>query len=310
MNFFRTSNKQNFDIYSGYTWYVPGIKGMFIMLGWLLAGTLAGSLITSAFTLFVGRNATMTYGMLISYPMMFIPPMIAAKYASSKNMMFEKGYALDSNHFEPIGGWAMAGLLIITTIACSFPIDFLSSLLPPIPKYLEDILKSMIQGNFFVNFLCVSIFAPFFEEWLCRGIVLRGLLNHKKKDGSKMRPVWAITISSLFFAVIHMNPWQAIPAFIIGMLMGYVYYKTGSLKLTMLIHFVNNTTALIMCNIASFKDADSWLDVMPEKTFAIICIAAVLFIAYVCFAIINKIEPIHEEGSCDAIEPEEMTRPL
>ena len=107
-----------------------------------------------------------------------------------------------------------------------------------------------------------------------------------------------------------MNPWQAIPAFIIGMLMGYVYYKTGSLKLTMLIHFVNNTNALIFGNIASLKDADSWLDVMPEKTFAIICIAAVLFVAYVCFAIINKIEPIHEEGSCDAIEPEEMTRPL
>ena len=125
-----------------------------------------------------------------------------------------------------------------------------------------------------------------------------------------LRPVWAITISALFFAIIHMNPWQAIPAFILGMFMGYVYYKTGSLKMTMLIHFTNNTIALILGNIDPLKDAESWLDIMPKSTFAIICAVSVVLIAYICYAIIYKIEPLRPEGSCDIIEPEEMIRPL
>jgi len=310
MGFFRRSSGQNFDIYSGYAWHVPGIKGMFIMLGWLLVGAVAGSLFTMAFTMAAGKEAALNYGMIISYPVMFIPAMIAAKYISNRNMMFEKGYALDNNNFGATGGPALAGLVIIVTMAFSFPIDALLSILPPMPEYLEDLMKSMTQGNFLSNFLCVSIFAPFFEEWLCRGTVLRGLLNHRDKNGGTLRPVWAITISALFFAIIHMNPWQAIPAFILGMFMGYVYYKTGSLKMTMLIHFTNNTIALILGNIDPLKDAESWLDIMPKSTFAIICAVSVVLIAYICYAIIYKIEPLRPEGSCDIIEPEEMIRPL
>lgn len=309
MGFFRKSAKQNFDIYSGYSWHVPGIKGMFVMLAWLLAGTIIGSLVAEVFTLVSGQSS-MDYTMLISYPLMFIPPMIAAKYASSRNMMFETGYAMDSSHFGRTGGWGLAGILTVTTIACSFPLDLTTSILPPMPDFLKEILKNMTQGKLWVNFLSVSIFAPFFEEWLCRGTILRGLLNYKRKDGSNMKPVIAITISALAFAIIHMNPWQAIPAFLLGMLMGYVYYKTGSLKLTMLIHFVNNTTALTIANIEQFKDAETWLDVMPKSTFAVICIASVLLIAFVVIGIIGKIEAQTPQGSCDAIEPAGMTQPL
>ncbi len=70
-------------------------------------------------------------------------------------------------------------------------------------------------------------------------------------------------ISAVFFAVIHLNPWQAIPAFLLGCLFGYVYYRTGSLKLTMLMHFANNTFALAVAHIDAFEEAESWLDVLP-----------------------------------------------
>ncbi len=51
-----------------------------------------------------------------------------------------------------------------------------------------------------------------------------------------MNPALAIAISAIFFATIHGNLWQGISAFILGSFFGYVYYKTGSLKLTMLMH--------------------------------------------------------------------------
>jgi len=163
------------------------------------------------------------------------------------------------------------------------------------PDWLEETLGGLTGGNFWLNFLCVSIFAPFFEEWLCRGMVLRGLL------GRRVKPVWAIVISALFFAVIHMNPWQAIPAFILGLLFGYVYYRTGSLKLTMLMHFTNNTFALIIGHIESLSDYETWQDLLGQMYWIYFGVA-VLIIALVVLAF-KKVPLNRSYGNCDVVPP-------
>ena len=142
------------------------------------------------------------------------------------------------------------------------------------PEWLEEALKSMTSGNFWLNFLCVSIFAPIFEEWLCRGMILRGLLDRGVK------PVWAIIFSAVFFGLIHLNIWQMIPAILIGVVLGYVYWKTRSLKLTMLMHFTNNTMSLILSRIDSLQDAESWVQVLGSwywLAFAACLLLVVLF---------------------------------
>lgn len=277
MAFFRKSNKQNFDVLSGYSWYVPGMKGMFALLAALLFGALLGNVAVLCM-LPLGKEAAETYGTLISYPVMFIPAMIYAKTKSYRSMTFETGYRIDSSHFTEGGAAVTMLICMIATMAMAFALDAVNALMPPMPEALEKLLDSMTQGNFLLNFISVSIFAPFFEEWLCRGMILRGLLNHKRADGSCMKPLWAIIISALFFAVIHMNPWQAIPAFAIGCLMGYVYYRTGSLKLTMLMHFTNNTLALAVGQIDSLKDCDSWMEAMPSKMYWLLFAASLLLI--------------------------------
>ena len=213
---------------------------MFALLGLLLVGALFGSLVTVLLTLIYGASFATEYGTLVAYPLMFLPPMMYAGFKSRSNAVFEQGYALDSNHFGKFGGIVCALMATAAVLAAAFMTDAINAQMPPMPKWLDDALTSMTQGKLWVNLLCVSIFAPLFEEWLCRGMVLRGLLNAKNYDGSaRIAPVWAILISALFFAVIHANPWQAIPAFILGCLFGYIYYRTGSLKLTMLMHCVN-----------------------------------------------------------------------
>ena len=147
--------------------------------------------------------------------------------------------------------------------------------------------------------------APFFEEWLCRGMVLRGLLNYKKVGTDKrgMHPAAAIAISAFFFAFIHLNPWQAIPAFLMGLVFGYVYYKTGSLKLTMLMHFTNNTFALCMAQ-TSWGEAENMLEIMPVKLYVIAVIAALLLVA-LFFNSLRKIKTQSPQGTCDYLAPEE-----
>lgn len=284
---------RNWDFFSRYSWYLPGVGGMFMLLALLLVGTVLGSLLSGIFTLSMGE-AGMEYAMLISYPVMFIPPMIYAGVKSSHQRYNNAGLKIDSSNFDPLGGLLCALVVMVGTVASSFCSDALISLLPEMPESLEKLLKSMTTGTVWVNFLCVSIFAPFFEEWLCRGMVLRGLL------GNGMKPVWAIVVSAVFFAFIHMNPWQAVPAFLLGCLFGFVYYKTGSLKLTMLMHFTNNTFALVCSHIPGFEEMDSWMDVLPGMQYWCIfgCTLALIALA---LKTLCRIKPENPQGNMDSV---------
>ena len=127
-------------------------------------------------------------------------------------------------------------------------------------------------------------------------MVLRGLL------GNGVKPVWAIVISALFFAFIHLNPWQAVPAFLLGCLFGYVYYKTGSLKLTMLMHFANNTFSLLLSNVDALEDADSFLDVFPGGRYWVIFFACLLLLVLIIRSF-NRIPKENPEGNLDPVKP-------
>ena len=266
---------------------------MLILLLMLLLGGVLGNVITLLFTACLGAAKGTEYAMVVSYPVMFIPAMMYAGAKSRARSFTGGGLKLDSDNFSPVGGVLCAVLAAVGTVTMAFCTDALGQVLPPMPEWLEQTLESMTQGNLLLNFLCVSIFAPFFEEWLCRGMVLRGLL------GNRVKPVWAIVISALFFALIHLNPWQALPAFLLGCIFGYVYYKTGSLKLTMLMHFTNNTVSLIMSNIDSFKEAESWMDVFPGAVYWTVFAACLIATALVVLKF-SKVDGT-PEGNCDSV---------
>ena len=298
--------QKNYEFFSNYDHYTPGPAGILILLLLLLAGAFVGGLISTPVALFMQDNPdAMLYATLISYPLMFIPPMIYASYKSRENSFFGKGYKLSNNHYSPLGIAFCAILVVIATLCNTFVADSLISLLPPTPEWLENMLSSLTQGNFLLNFLCVSIFAPFFEEWLCRGMVLRGLLNyeHRNKEGEAVRgikPVWAIVISAAFFALIHFNSWQGIAAFLMGLLFGYVYYRTGSIWLTMLMHCANNTFALVMSNIDSLKDIENISEAMPAPVYWTLLAFCIVFIVYFVFRFL-AIKPLDKQGSCAEI---------
>lgn len=95
-------------------------------------------------------------------------------------------------------------------------------------------LKTLLSIDFRVNSILLScVYAPFIEEMMYRGIVLNGLL---KKYSVKI----ALFSSSLIFGLMHFSFLQGINAFLIGLIIGYVFIKTKSLYLCIFIHFCNN----------------------------------------------------------------------
>lgn len=279
----------NKTLFNKDSYYLPGVSGMLAMFVMFLLGAVLGNIVVLVLTAFLPADLATELSTVISYPLMFVPPMIFARRRSRMASIFDSGLAVDSNNFGRLGGVRMAFAAAFATIAMAFVAEPVTALLPAAPEWFEQIMESMTGGNIILTFICVSIFAPLFEEWLCRGMVLRGLLT-------KMSPAWAIAVSALFFAVLHMNPWQALPAFLLGLLFGYVYYKTGSLKLTMLMHFTNNTMALIFSKIPSFAEADTLADVMTPWAYACLIIVCVLYLA--AMVITLRAIPMRSEEAC------------
>ena len=293
----------DYDLFSGHAWYVPGVTGMFGLIAWFLLGSLLGGILTLLMGLFMPPEAIQNYSMIVVYPVQFLPAMVYAANQSRKNMVFDPGYVLDNKHFQPYGLGLMILITVVMTFASMFVFDLpnywnmqltnKSSILAQLYEMFTELMKEMTGGPFWSSFLVVAIFAPIFEEWLCRGMVLRGLLT-------KMKPVWAIVVSALFFAVIHANPWQALNAFLIGLVMGYVYYKTGSLILTMIIHFVNNGSAVILSNIESLKDYDYWIDILGPGNYYFV-FAVSCFVLAACLWAFSRIKVENPWGNIDRI---------
>lgn len=86
-------------------------------------------------------------------------------------------------------------------------------------------------------FIQTAILPAIFEEYFIRDRVL----NLCKKYGN----LFAIIFSSLMFAILHMNLTQGIFAFLMGIILSVVVIKTKDLKISMIIHFLNNGYAAL-----------------------------------------------------------------
>ncbi|GMO54627.1 MAG: type II CAAX endopeptidase family protein [Termitinemataceae bacterium] len=109
----------------------------------------------------------------------------------------------------------------------------------PMPDILKNVFESMIvKQNIIIAIVVVAIVPALFEEMYFRGLLLNGL----SKNYSQRK---AIIITAIIFAIIHLNPWQSISAFVIGLFSAWICIKANSILLSIYIHLFNNSLALI-----------------------------------------------------------------
>jgi membrane protease YdiL (CAAX protease family) len=91
--------------------------------------------------------------------------------------------------------------------------------------------------NQILLFVAVALIAPLIEELLFRGFLQKSL--------AKKMPVWAaIAISALIFGAVHMDLYAMPPLVVMGAIFGVIYHLTGSLRVTIILHALNNAAAL------------------------------------------------------------------
>jgi membrane protease YdiL (CAAX protease family) len=109
----------------------------------------------------------------------------------------------------------------------------------PMPDFVEEFFLALIQGNRIFAFLGVCLLAPMMEELFFRGFVFRNFLERYSFRK-------AVVVSSVLFALFHLNPWQAIVAFGIGLLNAWLVLRSGSVVPGMLAHFATNFTSVFL----------------------------------------------------------------
>ncbi len=80
------------------------------------------------------------------------------------------------------------------------------------------------------------LLAPVAEEMLFRGLV-------QKASVDAYGPAKGILLAAAVFGLVHWMPMSVINAFVLGIILGYVYYKTASIVPVVLLHLANNALA-------------------------------------------------------------------
>lgn len=115
---------------------------------------------------------------------------------------------------------------------------FISDFVSEVPTLVD--LQDQLEGwSIWKQFFFVALTPAICEEILFRGFALRPL---EKTFGGK----WAIILTALAFAIVHLDFVRLVPTFALGLAFGYAAVKSRSIFPSMALHLLNNSFALFM----------------------------------------------------------------
>ncbi len=208
---------------------------LFIFIGLQLVG---GAIITTLWSLIAG-NSDKTAAMLITTTgvigLLTIVIFLWTRYAEVSPTWLRT---------RP---WTVLSWSVIAALGALIPSAWIQEQMPELPNFAEQEFGTIMGTPW--GYLVIGLLAPLSEEIVLRGAILKELLKSEKLS------TWtAIAISALFFALVHMNPAQMPHAFLIGLLLGWMYYRTGSILPGVAYHWANNSVAYVM--YALYPDPD------------------------------------------------------
>lgn len=156
---------------------------------------------------------------------------------------------------------SLALLLVIGVSAQFFVggiLEIVELLFPEAMAEYAELMEDTSVGVFaIVSALSIAVLAPINEEIVCRGVMLEYAMRAMSPgwnatDGARYRAVsarafWiANTLQALAFGVLHMNLIQGSYAFVLGAVLGWVFWRTGKLRYPIILHFAMNASSYLV----------------------------------------------------------------
>ena len=141
----------------------------------------------------------------------------------------------------------------------------------PLEDNLDDVFDSLSHNT--LGVLGLAVLAPLLEEVLFRGAIQGALMRFFG------RPWPAIIVAALVFGIIHWNPVQTVYATLFGIVLGWIYYRTGSLMSVIVGHVLNNTFAVITTLLGNSAEDEAVAGSAPNVTGFILFAALSVYLA-------------------------------
>ncbi len=123
-------------------------------------------------------------------------------------------------------------LLLAMVMALGYVLKYFQPELPP--QYYEEMLRTASRLPDLLMVLAVgAVLAPLSEELFYRGMIYPLFRKH-------LGPMWGGIISGIFFGLVHLDLWRALPLALGGIVLCYIYEKSGSIFVAILAHGVWN----------------------------------------------------------------------
>lgn len=270
---------------------VPGFKSICVRIGIMMIVVFASRAAVSVMSVFIapylaGLNLTPTMAYLldatISVIFLYIIPIAAAIFLLKRPMKGRLGevYA-KPKYFGRAMAMFPAGYGV--AIACNLLTQLLGLLFRDTElgnsfTGIQQTLQAPDTGSAVVLFVQLTVLAPIFEEFWCRGLIIESLRPYGNG--------FAIFVSALLFGTIHANFAQFFYATALGIFLGYIYVSTGSLVTTTIMHAMFNSISGVMILLMSDPSVGEYLmgaadGEKPEPT-----PAAVLYIVWMAIIVL------------------------
>lgn len=144
----------------------------------------------------------------------------------------------------PTREFPMSGGRFFTIFLMCLPIMYVGNIIGQVVAALlfgsnaTNAIVDLAMNPDWATALYMVVLGPVMEEWLFR----KQLISRMRRYGEKL----AIVMSSLIFALYHMNLFQFFYAFGLGMMLGYVYMRTSRLRYSIVLHMLINFNGAVL----------------------------------------------------------------
>ena len=232
---------------------------LFLLAGLCFAGVMLTLLATKILELGLGWDINIMSGQLpedapdsdvwkmrfvagLNQILVFLLPALGCVYVF-RHALPELSAGVSLRRFPYFNQLAFSIVLLIAAMPVVFYSYQINKLIP-VPQAMKDAAEQATNAinalmrmpniwTFLANMLLIAVVPAFGEELLFRGVVQRQLMR-------RMLPISAIIITGALFSLMHFQIDGFLPRWILGMLLGWVYWRTNNFWVPVLLHFLNN----------------------------------------------------------------------
>jgi len=175
--------------------------------------------------------------------------------------------------------FACAGVLIGLS-AWYLNLALVDALVEVGPEDVETLQRAVARPSLTLVLLAVALAPAVCEEVIFRGVLLRGL-------ASRIPPAVALILSAVMFALYHVRPVQMLPTFTLGLAIGLLSLRAGSILPAMIAHFLNNAMAIV----ASREESHALSRALAAHPYAALAVFAALFAGGIALAALTPLAP-------------------